>query len=130
MHGFMSSGAQKIAPGFKTPMGMMSSGAVPQFRKERFVKPLKEEGKSKIISTETTEVKVTTTSTDVPIDMGTSTDVQVEVKLDYTSMHVKTLKKIALEKGYTGEKFDKGSLVDFLNSLLCSTPETTKPLSE
>ncbi len=116
MFGFMSTGATKVVQKNNLPMGMMGTGAVRKFKKER---PLVE--KNKVEIAEVIEKKIVV---EVP------SNVESLVTQDYASMHVKTLKKMAVEKGYTGDKFDKQSLIDFLNSNLCSTQETTKPLSE
>lgn len=39
-----------------------------------------------------------------------------ENETDFTKMHHSKLKKIAVEKGYTGDKFDKQTLLEFLTT--------------
>jgi len=124
----MSTGATKVVQNNKLPMGMMGTGAVRKFKKERQISPCKDKKNCGNFCKGDCMQEIKLKGEGEMTEKGEIINEKMEI--DYASMHVKTLKKMAVEKGYTGDKFDKQSLIDFLNSNLCLTQETTKPLSE
>lgn len=102
MHGFMSSGATQSFKKNPIKVGQMSTGAVPEKAKKVVVE------KKDDIEKPTKEIA------EVGGDASMPTITSLE---QLEAVHHFTLKSMALERNYEGEKFDKKSLLEFLTSL-------------
>ena len=107
----MRCGATALSSSAASNTGSMRCGATPFLTEE--VLKAREEKKAAFLAEEAKKEKEKIE--DIEKELDTEKEVEQTV-LPLRERHVMTLKKEALEKGYTGEKFDKESLILFLET--------------
>lgn len=127
MHGHMGIGASPIARTTQLNNGSMGVGSTSGGKRQKsdVEKELEIDSEQDLETPETESVEETTEKESVDEKQPDSDQSDVEKtedetvdedESDYSLMHHSKLKRIAVEKGYEGDKFDKQTLLEFLTS--------------